>query len=465
MQVRILMALLVLAVLVAASADAQRFTLITNNTGTDQYPRVNEDGTVFTWVGGSEAWVWDGGPSPRQLTTGASVPIPYDLTISGDGQTVGYISNRGVWVIPTAGGTPKQAWAGKSASDSAQGPLTLSHDGSLICFSAYDSASRSSDLWVARTDGSSSLNVSQRNGTSFHDREGWMSADGKWVVYTALVGSSRDIWIASTDGQTRKPLTSFGTAKNIRFPVIDRFATTVAYGSNDSGAYLVYTLDVGGGAITTVSKAGTDNWMPYLSELDGGQVSFKTNELGTSEEVYIAWADGSHRRQVTTFQGGLCRLTNSSHALNGDGTMGVYVTSQNFQGQNPTGDREIILWHDALTRSGVVTPGKTVQLNLDVPGRPGDVYALRCAFSRSPGIPIPGAGTVPLTPDDLFFLSGAVPTIFQNFSGVLDPNGLATAAILVPNVPALYGIRIYAAFVSVGGSGIFLSNSLSLTIL
>jgi len=457
--------LCLLVVVLTVITSAQRFTMITNNTTPDQYPRVCEDGSVCTWVNNGQAWVWDGGPSPRQITTGTSIPIPYYQTISGDGRSVGYVSNKAVWTVPVSGGTPVKAYDAAS-SGSVQGPLTLSHDGKFICFTKYDSSSRSSDQWVAKTDGSSAINVTKRNGTSYHDREGWMSADGTTVTYSVSLGGAREVWLVNADGSNPRKLTNFGTNDNIRFPVLDRFAKIVAFGRNiSSSVYQIYTIPTIGGIPTGVSKPGVDSWMPYLSELDGDKVSFKTKELGTSEEVYMAYTDGKNRRQITTFQGGITRLTNSSHALNGDGTVGVYVTSQNWQNQNPSGDREIMLWHDALSRGGVVAPGKTVQLNLDVPGRPGDLYILRCAFNRSPGFLLPAVGTVPLNPDDLFILSGAVPSIFRNFGGVLDKNGMAFASIAIPNVPTLRGLRFYAAFVAANPQSLFISNSMSLTIL
>jgi len=42
----------------------------------------------------------------------------------------------------------------------------------------------------------------------------------------------------------------------------------------------------------------------------------------------------------------------------------------------------------------------------------------------------------------------APPGIFQNYAGVLDAQGQAKAAIKIPNLPSLKGIRIYTAFVT-----------------
>ena len=63
------------------------------------------------------------------------------------------------------------------------------------------------------------------------------------------------------------------------------------------------------------------------------------------------------------------------------------------------------------------------------------------ALSSTPGIPVPPIGTVPLALDALFLLStsGALPTVFTNFAGLLDAFGEATATLNFPAVPALAG--------------------------
>ncbi|MBN2492239.1 MAG: FG-GAP repeat protein [Planctomycetes bacterium] len=55
-----------------------------------------------------------------------------------------------------------------------------------------------------------------------------------------------------------------------------------------------------------------------------------------------------------------------------------------------------------------------------------------------------------LSPDPLFFLTvrSAPPAVFPNYAGVLDTQGQAKAAINIPNLPALKGIRIHTAFVT-----------------
>ena len=78
----------------------------------------------------------------------------------------------------------------------------------------------------------------------------------------------------------------------------------------------------------------------------------------------------------------------------------------------------------------------------------GDGYLVRSAFARSPGIKLPGGSTVPLAVDTLFWLSGQVPWIFRNFTGVLDGKGGASASVAIPKASALVGLTFYTSFVS-----------------
>ncbi|MBN2491064.1 MAG: SBBP repeat-containing protein [Planctomycetes bacterium] len=101
-----------------------------------------------------------------------------------------------------------------------------------------------------------------------------------------------------------------------------------------------------------------------------------------------------------------------------------------------------------LGGSGSPYPGGQVNLSLSAPGDAGLVYQLASAFGNGP-IAI-DARRLELSPDSLFFLSvlGAAPGVFKNFAGVLDGQGQANAAIGIPNLPSLKGIRIFTAFVT-----------------
>ena len=103
-----------------------------------------------------------------------------------------------------------------------------------------------------------------------------------------------------------------------------------------------------------------------------------------------------------------------------------------------------------LTGSGTGKIGTTVNLFLDAGvGDAGLPYQLGSSFGSGP-IPI-DTRLLGLSVDDLLVISvnGWVPAIFQNFSGVLDASGKATAAINIPNFAALDQLRIYTAFVTI----------------
>jgi len=68
-----------------------------------------------------------------------------------------------------------------------------------------------------------------------------------------------------------------------------------------------------------------------------------------------------------------------------------------------------------------------------------------------------GTGPIPidtrqidLSPDALLMVTAMSywPSIFSGYRGVIDAKGQAQAAINIPNVPALIGVRLHSAFVT-----------------
>jgi WD40 repeat protein len=92
-------------------------------------------------------------------------------------------------------------------------------------------------------------------------------------------------------------------------------------------------------------------------------------------------------------------------------------------------------------------PGEKVALGVTSNGAAGEIYAFASALSANAGIPLPGGFTFPLDPDGLFFATAAnlLPTLFQNYRGQLGVSGTANLTIQVPNIPALIGLSIHTA--------------------
>ena len=101
-----------------------------------------------------------------------------------------------------------------------------------------------------------------------------------------------------------------------------------------------------------------------------------------------------------------------------------------------------------LSGSGTPRPGSRVALHLFS----SNGVLLPCLLGSSLGTgPISiGNRKLDLSPDDLLVVSvrGFWPQVFQGYQGILNAQGQATAAINLPNIPALTGTRIHSAFVT-----------------
>ncbi len=101
---------------------------------------------------------------------------------------------------------------------------------------------------------------------------------------------------------------------------------------------------------------------------------------------------------------------------------------------------------------GAPTIGQSIPLDLYSP-TPSQPYVLFASLVPGPA-PLANGWFSPIVPDAIFKAVPALPGVFQNFSGVLDGNGEATANLNVPPLPALAGIPIFVGGVVIGPSGL-----------
>ena len=101
-----------------------------------------------------------------------------------------------------------------------------------------------------------------------------------------------------------------------------------------------------------------------------------------------------------------------------------------------------------LTGSGSGQPGTPITLSLSAPSDGGLPYVVGSALGGGP-IPI-DTRWLNLSLDAMLDASvnGYLPMIFQNYAGILNASGKATATLNIPNLPGLKGIRIYTAFLT-----------------
>ena len=102
-----------------------------------------------------------------------------------------------------------------------------------------------------------------------------------------------------------------------------------------------------------------------------------------------------------------------------------------------------------LSGSGSPKIGGTITLDLTAPGDGSLPYQVGSSLGTGP-IPI-DTRLLHLGMDALLVVTvqGLLPTVFSRYSGLLDGAAQATAAIRTPNAPALVGVRIHSAFVTV----------------
>jgi len=117
-----------------------------------------------------------------------------------------------------------------------------------------------------------------------------------------------------------------------------------------------------------------------------------------------------------------------------------------------------------LDAGGTPRPGGTIHLMLTSTDDTSLPYQVGTSLGTGP-IPI-DRRRLGLDPDALLWASvaGLWPSLFSGYRGVIDRQGQAAAAIRIPNVPALLGVRLHSAFVTVSPSAPSRVKSISNTI-
>ena len=105
-----------------------------------------------------------------------------------------------------------------------------------------------------------------------------------------------------------------------------------------------------------------------------------------------------------------------------------------------------VLLVEGSTLAHRARPGTSVQFSLRAENHPGLGYLM--ATSATQGILQLDFRFVRMGWDPILAASiwMAAPSVFQNYSGSLDANGRATAAVHIPNIPALVGVKLQNTF-------------------
>jgi len=140
-------------------------------------------------------------------------------------------------------------------------------------------------------------------------------------------------------------------------PTIDKKATRVAFESNNTGRYQIYTVRADGTGLVDISKNTVGDDRSARISADGDRVTWKSRWQLTNvgNDMFMNYPEGGTSRQWTFFGGMTTSNPNDSHGANGDGTILSFATRYNVGGGNPQADHEIFLWRDVFTRTGAAT--------------------------------------------------------------------------------------------------------------
>jgi len=261
--------------------------------GATPVARWSPDGKQLTLEalnGGAGIWVADSmGGNAKQLTAEGQEA---DARWSPDGTEIAYVSRRtgtgDIWVIPAAGGTPRQLTHDIREDNSPR----WSPDGKWIAF--FSQRGRQGDVWVVPAAGGTELRV-----TDDAAEEGnlqWVGKSSTLAYHTGISGQT--LWALTVQDGKERRLTPDSIRIGQIYPSPD--GRDVVYEVlRGGGVSDLQVMPIAGGASRTL-VAGTSintgaNWSP-----DGKALVFLSNRAGNFD-VWIVPAEGGEPRQLTTW--------------------------------------------------------------------------------------------------------------------------------------------------------------------
>jgi len=167
-------------------------------------------------------------------------------------------------------------------------------------------------------------------------------------------------------------------------------------------------------------------------------------------------SSGAWHMQSWPFITGCGRPLDTEIGANGE----LFFTVQSGTAGWPIAIYRVVPTHGvALKLTGTPEPGQTVTVKVHAPARPGHGYIAAASAGTGP-IPTP-MGPIGLTLDAvLSFSLTPNPYLVFNYLGTLDANGVSpgTDRVVIPAIPALSGITLYFATVTVHPGTLLLSG-------
>ncbi len=201
-----------------------------------------------------------------------------------------------IWRIPVGAngipeGTPYQVTTGAGQDIE----VAISPDGSRMAFTTLR---QNADLWRLPVSPETGLPTGAPEkviATSREDSRGAWSPDGHLIAFNSDRGGDMNIWLASLEDGTTRPLTR-GPGGDFQ-PTWSPDARRIAFFSTREGNPAIWTVEVGSGAIRRLSQPGGIEINPFYSP-DGRRVAYQSDRSGRLE-LWVMNADGTEPRQLT----------------------------------------------------------------------------------------------------------------------------------------------------------------------
>jgi len=196
-------------------------------------------------------------------------------------------------------------------------------------------------------------------------------------------------------------------------------------------------------------------------------VSFKKGEFvcilgacGDSTQLDNSYGSGPFQSNVLGAATSLYRMGMQANFVLTNGAGTIWGTTSGSIGRV-----HLHVSSASIIGSGTGKPGTAIAFALKSVADAGLAYQMGSSLGNGP-IPI-DTRNLGLSPDALLVLSvgGLLPATFQGYAGLLDTSGEAKAQLNIPNIPALKGVRIYTAFLTLLGTAPSGVSSISNTFL
>ena len=199
----------------------------------------------------------------------------------------------------------------------------FSRDGKLLAFSASNSSSRQSQVYVARADGTDAKLMTPASPSYFH---GW-SPDGKWLAFVGRRDGKFELYRVSVNGGVEQRLTGKGGYDD--GPEYSPDGKWIYFNSNRSGGWDIWRMPPDGAGendakAEQITHDEEEDWFPHISP-DGKWILILSFPHGTENHggkmpgmrlrVMPAQAP-SKIEMLTTFFGGQGTINVNSWAPN-----------------------------------------------------------------------------------------------------------------------------------------------------